>query len=307
MNRCEYYLENLSYYLDGEMSESEMKDIEEHLKVCDSCAREFNILKTIVSTCSELEEELPDGFGSSLHTRLEKAREDMLAARNRTGKIKLFTQIAAGFVIVVTLGFAIRSGFFGNRLLSGNGTTSEVVPMALSPSTTQFSDLKIFGNKDIEKEEAAKKGAATEENFAIAQSSEGSDGVQVQNDSRVILQFDDAVSKSIGESEDDTEITIVVDDIDKAIESILAIDEKVEKSSKGMAYLQESAPAIRGSARNNFVELKLVYTSEEYRQSFLDEMRSAFTDIQVEFIPSGDEKEQEDEQKRIRIIIEKKK
>ena len=76
MNRCDYCLENLSAYLDRELSEHEMKAIEMHLEQCDSCTLEFNILKTIVSTCSELLEELPEGYSSSLHTKLEKAKEE---------------------------------------------------------------------------------------------------------------------------------------------------------------------------------------------------------------------------------------
>lgn len=316
MNRCDYCLENLSSYLDKEMSENEMKEIEEHLKECNSCSYEFDVLKTIVSTCSELEEELPDGFSSSLHTRLEKAREDMLAKRNRTGKVKLFSQIAAGFLIVITLGFAIRVGYFGNRFMVQDSATSDAAPMAgRAPATTQSSAPKKFGLKGIKSEqnESAMEGEDTKNSFAIAQSAEiqnqaddSSDKLK-QKDSDIKLSFNEHIVKDSGEEEYDTEVTIVVDDIDKAIDLIMAIDEKIGKSSENnMSYNQDSINVYRGSCtRKNSVELKLVYINEKTQQSFLEEIQLAFSNIQVESVPSEDEKE--DEQEYIKIIIEKKK
>jgi anti-sigma factor RsiW len=70
MNRCDEYLENLSAYLDSELPENSIKDIEEHLNKCEKCSEELSILKTIVSALNELEEELPDGFESISNSNL---------------------------------------------------------------------------------------------------------------------------------------------------------------------------------------------------------------------------------------------
>jgi len=311
MNRCEYCLEHLSAYIDGEMSESEMKDIEEHLKECDSCAHEFDILKTIVSTCSELVEELPDGFSSSLHTRLEKAREDMTADRNRKGKIKLFSQIAAGFVIVVTLGFAIRLGFFDtgftrNGPVAGKKSASDAAPMALGPSVVEFSAPRIVGQEDNRSAGAIQEDAEDPQEFSIAQSMDNiPDDIKNQEDSGVIVHFKESSDKTAITEKYNTEITIYVDDIGKAIESIMAIDEKIGKSRESnTAYLEDYIKAYRGGTRSNVVELKLVYTSEKVEKCFINEIQSAFPDIQVDSVPSSDKGQDEDE--FIKIIIEKK-
>jgi len=316
MNRCEYCLEHLSSYIDGEMSENEMKEIEEHLKECNSCAYEFNILKTIVSTCSELEEELPDGFSSSLHTRLEKAQADLLAERKRKGKIKVFSQIAAGFILVVTLGFAIRSGFFGGglvdgRLMSGSKSAPDAAPMAKGPSVVEFSAPKVSGKKAGESTGAAEDGAKNE-SFATAQGVADAGEQPDNKESEFTIQFSEERAITSSKVKYDTEITIIVDDIGKAIESIMAIDEKVGKSRESnTAYLQDSIQAYRGSTRSNVVELKLVYTSEKVEQCFIKEILSAFPDTQVDSVPSADKDETEDdeeaEEEYIKIIIEKKK
>ena len=73
-----------------------------------------------------------------------------------------------------------------------------------------------------------------------------------------------------------------------------------------MSYNQDSINVYRGSCTGkNSVELKLVYINEKTQQSFLEEIQLAFSNIQVESVPSEDEKE--DEQEYIKIIIEKKK
>lgn len=303
MNRCDFYLENLSSYLDRELSEDEMKNIEEHLKECNSCAIEFDLLKTIVSTCSELEEELPDGFSSSLHTRLEKAREDMLAKRNKTRSIKLFSQIAAAFLLVITLGISMRLGLFDNRYSTKNSTASDPAPMAAGQDAPEVNlKMKSFGvmgskmAEGVEEVDDAGSGSLSSQSIQ----SDALDNASNKKDSEVIY-FSEAVT-GLSDAEDyTTQVTIVVDDIGKAIESIMAIDEKLGKSREtNMAYLENSFCAYRGT-RNDTVELKLIYASENEQQSFLTEMQSAFTNIQVEWVSS------EEQQEYIRVIIEKKK
>lgn len=304
MIRCDHCLENLSSYLDQVLPENEMNDIEKHLKNCSSCAEEYEILKTIVSTCSELEEELPDDFTSSLHTRLEKARDDMVAERNRTGKLKLFSQIAAGFIIVITLGFAIRFGFFGNGQKLDNNAASDAAPLAAA-GRKSFS-VNIDAGSSVTAEEPE---GGSEESFASQSIQEKADIAGEQSGENVKMFFAEKICD--GESYD-TRVTIVVDDIGKAIESIMAIDEKLgESSDNNMTYLNDYKACRGSSTRNGSVELKLVFNGESVMQSFLEEIKAAFPEVQVESVPSDEgqesKKEQEDEQEYIRIIIEKKK
>lgn len=310
MNRCEYYRENMSAYLDGVLPEKERNDMEEHLKKCASCSREFEILKTIVSTCNELEEELPEGFSSSLHARLEEARNEVPAGSNRTGKIRLFAQIAAGFIIVVTLGFAVRTGFFSNKHANGTATAGESMSVAASPDNVEYQALEGYfaaAEETTEESEAAGEGKDLAAAQRIMENQDGSpDGEQ--EDSGSVLQFSSKTETTTDKEEQHhgTEITVVVDDIEKAVRSIMEIDEKIGKSRDGETlYNRDSNCMYRGSKRNDCVEIKLVYTSEEAQQSFLEQMKSAFSDIQVESVSS--ENEGEDGKEYIKIIIEKKK
>jgi len=317
MNRCEYCLENLSAYIDGELPENEMKGIEQHIMECPSCSREYEILAAIVSACGELEEELPDGFVSSLHARLEEARNEVLSKNSKIGRIRLFAQIAASFAIVIMLGFAVRMGIFDNKPILGAKSTQDMAPLAGAPPTAQYitphessdSTAMKFGISSANKNAESITMADPTEGISSAEIPDSSPGEkQGTEDADVSFYFSNRADLLDGEQVNnyDTEIVIVVEDINEALESIIAIDKKVGKSRENNTdYLQEYARKIkfRSNERINSVELKLVYTSEKIQQSFLEEVRSTFTNIQVESI--SPENKVKEEREYIRVIIEK--
>ncbi|NLX77975.1 MAG: hypothetical protein GXZ01_11530 [Clostridiaceae bacterium] len=314
MNRCDYFLENLSSYIDGEMTENEMKEIEQHLQECDSCSSEYSILKAIVSTCNELEEELPDGFSSSLHARLEKARDDMLAERNKTPGLKIFSQIAAGFVIVITLGLAIRAGFFGNGFL-GQKTASDAAPMAGSKSESERFSLsqQISANKNSESGTSADN-AVTGGGFGLSggmqDKADGSDVTIDRNGYKVTFSTPAAFGEPGDTGSYFTRVTVVVDDIGEAVELIKDIDKELDEyGENAFVAPEDTRAAFSEDITEEYIELKLTYGSKDAQQQFLAKMMSAFPNIQIEPVPSGDDKEEkaEDEQEGITVIIEKKK
>ncbi|MEW6348401.1 MAG: anti-sigma factor [Thermodesulfobacteriota bacterium] len=69
MNTCKYFCDQLSDYLDGEMSQNECTLIEEHLSVCPPCALFFKALQMSVRACSQgVDCRIPD----EVRTRLKK-------------------------------------------------------------------------------------------------------------------------------------------------------------------------------------------------------------------------------------------
>ena len=94
MNRCDEYLDLLSSYLDGELPEDERKSVEQHLNECKACAAEYELLKQIVSTCSELEEDLPENFDASLISVLWRQKRKFIPKEHGLQKSGCF-QIAA--------------------------------------------------------------------------------------------------------------------------------------------------------------------------------------------------------------------
>lgn len=325
---CDYCLENLSAYLDLEMSECEIKEIEIHLKQCDSCALELNILKTIVSTCSELLEELPEGYGSSLHTKLERAKEENFKKDKRTN-IRMFSQIAAGFLIVTALGIVVRVGFFDNRIMKKATSSPESAPMSVAAGSGEqriatsgldaasdeaenvagdaseqsgFLMMKrTFDDTDNGKSQGKSDGDA-EVNKIADDSKEGS----VNQDTEAMLYWEadlDEGSGNYNRAEDyDTVVTITVEDVGGAMESIIAIDKNLEQySTNNVVHLEDSIHAYRGGIRKEPVELKLVYVELDVWQSFLAEMELIFPDIQIDSVPSEGDKQY------VRIIIQKEK
>lgn len=196
MNRCDTYLENLSSYIDEEMSEESKKAFETHLKECASCTEELEIMQTILSACSELEEDLPDGFEASLHQRLEATKEEAEVSKNRLGKIRLFAQIAAGFVVVITLGFMVRSGLFGSMIQKNAARDMSSTAQAPAAAPAAASGAENNGTS----------GTAALSMKRAADDEQGQESITMMNDTS--LKFEDNIQgKEIEEMAEASEVT----------------------------------------------------------------------------------------------------
>lgn len=94
----------LSLYIDQQLSEKELKEVEEHLKICDLCNEELNIYKTLLSQCNNLNEdkELPNNF----HRNLMNKINDIKTKHKRKGftiNYRVFTTAAAIFIAVMVI------------------------------------------------------------------------------------------------------------------------------------------------------------------------------------------------------------
>ena len=74
--RCETTEERLSAYLDGELSSREQIEIDEHLRACSSCAREYEQLKTMARAYRGLCHELPSDMWAGVHERIGQESTD---------------------------------------------------------------------------------------------------------------------------------------------------------------------------------------------------------------------------------------
>jgi len=311
MNRCDQCMENLSSYIDGELSSDQAEIIEEHLKECDSCANELAVLKTIISACSELEEELPEGFEASLHKRLEKAKEEAQAKRNTSGRIRMYSQIAAGFVLILALGFVVRSGIFNSTKLSGNAGLYDITaPQSADEASLESGNtasLKMAAARRMPSESPESSESPQETGSLNAGVGSFSGGMQ-KSDIKIAEEDTGKGSITFSESRyagsfiidgQDTVVRIKTVDIGKAYESIVAIDKKLE-SSGGQGIIDNTGTAYTIEADiKEPVELKLFYKDDEKWQEFLSEMQSIFPEMKVESAPASEEQEY------IRVFIEK--
>lgn len=105
---CNEICDKLSLYIDNELSDEEMHQMEEHFKSCENCQKELNEYKNLISVLQSLpEEEPPEGYCKRLHKKLlenspqSKAKKtaSKLKGINRFKWMK-YGSIAAAFVLV---------------------------------------------------------------------------------------------------------------------------------------------------------------------------------------------------------------
>lgn len=329
MNSCDFYLENLSAYLDGELSEPDKKAFEEHIRACEACSGELEVMKTIISSCGELEEELPEGFEASLHKRLEAAKEDAEAQKHKIVRIRMFSQIAAGFVLVIALGLMVRSGLFNSKTAEST-TAQDAAPMAAAApngagqasGTAQAqdsADQRSTGSAEADSQESRAytttmrtvAPGATESPELMAKSTESKadDGknkaeeniTPAEGEKITSLAFSEAVAFTDRVEGQDTLVTIQVEDVKKALDSITAIEEKLGDQTEAETNREtlSKSKETYGGESDKPVELKLVYSNDELWQKFLIEMQGAFPGLTVESVTAREELEY------IRVLIVK--
>lgn len=83
---CNDVRDNLSLYIDDELSEEEKKLIEEHLKRCPECSKELEEYKKLIQMLNDLpDEEPPVGYCKRLHQKL--LNESVLESDGKADKI----------------------------------------------------------------------------------------------------------------------------------------------------------------------------------------------------------------------------
>lgn len=101
--KCEQYLEQLSPYVDNQLSSSEKGQLEAHLATCKKCAQELEALKKMINLCDQIEEpELPENFHQSLMERI--AREKTTEIKKVKFQMKNWMYWGSGLVASVIMG-----------------------------------------------------------------------------------------------------------------------------------------------------------------------------------------------------------
>ncbi len=129
----------LNPYIDEELDEKSMDDIQAHLDSCEDCKLEYNELlytKRLLENTPPLE--LPDNFGDMLHIKLIEGRKN-----NRRKPIKRMIAVAA---------FAVASIFvlsFGFNFLMNSTKLSSKAPLS-AKSAANYSSEASTGGKEAE-------------------------------------------------------------------------------------------------------------------------------------------------------------
>ncbi len=309
MNDCNSYLENLSAYLDGELSQADKQSFEEHIHSCEACSGELALMNAIISSCNELEEELPEGFEASLHKRLEAAKEEAADKKKQLVRIRTYSQIAAGFVLVIALGLFIRSGLFMQK--AGNSTQPQNAPMTAAGNASSQDAMKESEDNDdglvdtaenLQTQRAlttsmktAPPPNATPTLMAKHDDLETAEKVVIEPDAGIYaMMFTEATTNRV--EGNDTLIRIEVSDIPKALDSIMAIEKKLEAGGASNYEVLSKSKQEYGGA-DQPVDLKLYYSNDVLWQQFLSEMQGAFPEMVVESVTA------QEEQEYIRVVL----
>lgn len=106
--KCNEVCDKLSLYIDNELSNEEMHQIEEHFKSCENCQKELEGYKNLISILQNLpDEEPPEGYCKRLHNKLLEENSPQLKT-NKLSKIRSINRnkwmkygsIAAALVLV---------------------------------------------------------------------------------------------------------------------------------------------------------------------------------------------------------------
>ncbi len=134
---CENYRDLISAYIDGELNETEEKELLDHLNDCPSCRKEYEELKAIVEMVGDVgEEELPENFHNEV---MAKLRATAVPKKKKTPWAR-YTSIAASICALFIVGGAVfATGFMGMGSQSAADAASPEMYGMMSNNTTMES------------------------------------------------------------------------------------------------------------------------------------------------------------------------
>jgi len=108
--KCTNINELMSAYIDNEINEVDKAKFEKHIAQCPQCKEEYELLKSLVLECSEIDEaELPEDFREGLHTRLMEAKAEKPSKLADFMRKNRWTTAASAAAAVLIIAFALGS------------------------------------------------------------------------------------------------------------------------------------------------------------------------------------------------------
>jgi hypothetical protein len=247
MEGCKDIREKLSLYIDDMLDERESRMLEEHIKSCEDCRTELEILREMVESCRSLEEKEPPGHLQPMVSgALRKAsRGAAISGLSKRWLKPGLVSVAAVLLLVVAAKGIMPGLFMGSRSSQDMAATEEAAPAEMYSITAdgeagfgmaqnkQVADSRML---DLEEEAAGLAGAETPgaepgmpvdgDTFSAAGVlPEPGDGILKERDSRKIIR--------------NAEISIQVEDFNRQLE---AIQKMVDETG---GYIESSNSYIR--------------------------------------------------------------
>lgn len=157
---CKKAFEWMSVYLDKQLDKDSSEKLMEHMKHCDYCKKEFEMLKSIIEQLNDIPlVELPQGYHEELMNKIKEipnetiirfsSEKQKVEKRKKNWNWKKYSAIAAGFLILVAAGSSVslmRMGeSYGVNRAPQNRDTAESAPMMMAEGTGYAEGASVEG------------------------------------------------------------------------------------------------------------------------------------------------------------------
>jgi anti-sigma factor RsiW len=107
MMKCSKTHKLISPFIDGELSERDMKTLKDHMKVCHKCLAEFEENKELQNLFANVDRfKAPYGFHTRVMANISSGKTRVISG------IPVFARFAEAFVIVAIIAIGVFSGSF---------------------------------------------------------------------------------------------------------------------------------------------------------------------------------------------------
>ncbi|MDD5655481.1 MAG: DUF4349 domain-containing protein [Candidatus Omnitrophica bacterium] len=130
--------EELSGYLDGQLTQQQRKKVEAHLKECDACAKELERLKMLSAQLNMWKAPaLDESFDSSVKAEIvrRELERGQVKMKKRTLAIMIPSGVLAGILLLVCLNVAVKRGM-PDKLAQVTGVTTDEISDQYTPGFT---------------------------------------------------------------------------------------------------------------------------------------------------------------------------
>jgi len=163
MNK-DHVLNELSSYLDNELSETEKQKAEEHIRTCSSCAKELAHLKFISEKLKEWKvPEASPFFEQVIKNEIASERQErgVVKMKKKTLTTLIPAGVMAGILVFVTVGYLLKQGVY-QSVLSSKGNVPAPIIQANKPAIGAQTNAPVVATPVIERKEKLLMRASTQ-------------------------------------------------------------------------------------------------------------------------------------------------
>ena len=224
MSNCEKYLDMISAYADGELTENEKAELEAHLETCSECRSILEIYSAISSEMAIDTEEVPEGFSDGV---MKKVAVYEKKAKTRRKNLRI-----AGRWIGVAACIAVIVAVFPQ--MPGLGCGASGAPMENAAADCGSVDTTVAGSGYFDRaDEMVSEPTGAEPESSVDMSFLDSDMMTDASDNGEAFPSDSAASESENAKHEATVGMVVTVYGDKIPEELLNSDYEVTYYENG--------------------------------------------------------------------------